>query len=70
MLYLAREEVEMCGVEFVGLGKVGHTHAEVAELMHGSRPLLEALEGINWSVFLLRLHNSISMANTCAISPR
>jgi len=45
-------KVEICRVKLVGLGKVGHTHAKVAELVHRSWSLLETLELVDPAVFL------------------
>ena len=54
--YIARDEVEMLLVELERLGEVGCAYAEVAQLMHGGRPLLEALELVDASVLLRGLY--------------
>lgn len=51
----AREEIEVCAVEFVALCVVGHAHAEVAKLMDGCRSLFEACKGVLGAVLLLGL---------------
>ncbi len=53
--YLTGVEVEVGGVEVVALGKVGHAHAKVADLVHGGWPLLQALELVDASVLLVGL---------------
>jgi len=53
--HLAGVEVEVGRVEFVALGKVGHAHAKVAELVHWCRPLGKTLELVDTSVLLDRL---------------
>lgn len=52
---LRGEEVEVFAVELVALGVVGHAHAEVAELVDGGGPLLEAGEGVLGAVLLFGL---------------
>jgi hypothetical protein len=54
--YLAREEIEIRRVELVALCKVGDAQAEMAQLVHRSRPLLESLERIGLSVLLRGLN--------------
>lgn len=39
--HIARHKVEVGGIKFVCFGKVGHTHAKVAELVYGGRSCVE-----------------------------
>lgn len=57
---LGWEEVEVCRIELVALFKVGHTHAKVTQLVHGSRSFLESLSLIHISVLFFGLFTHIS----------
>ena len=48
-------KVEVGGVKFVALRKVGHAHAKVADFVYWCWPLLEALELVDASVLLVGL---------------
>lgn len=67
--YLAGVEVEVRRVKVVALGKVGDAHAEVAELVHRRRALLEPLELVGPPVLLGRLEKADGNARSAVVFP-